>query len=177
MHRTGSRSTDARAAGSNSKYRVFMARIDRVGGLQQAREETHARGYAGGWTVSVHCHHQGLRPRYPLWSYRHVHTAAVEVRRVKRSNAVELEEQPKKVRARIVNHDRLRQSLSTCPVAIPNATRIEGLGGTSRDRKQASRCCAESAYEPSKCPRYPHPPQPPNSPQKVVRLPGTPRCR
>ena len=88
---------------SNSKYRVFHgANRPRWRGLQQAREETHARGYAGGWTVSVHCHHQGLRPRYPLWSYRHVHAAAVEVRRVKRSNAVELEEQPKKVRARIV---------------------------------------------------------------------------
>ena len=80
-----------------------MARIDRVGEVySKPAKKPMPAGTPGGWTVSVHCHHQGLRPRYPLWSYRHVHTAAVEVRRVKRSNAVELEEQPKKVRARIV---------------------------------------------------------------------------
>ena len=35
----------------------------------------------------------------PLWSYCHVHAAAVEVRRVEGPNVVELEEQAKKVRA------------------------------------------------------------------------------
>ena len=87
---------------SNSKYRVFHgANRPRWRGLQQAREETHARGYAGDGLSQSTAIIRGYAP-IPLWSYRHVHTAAVEVRRVKRSNAVELEEQPKKVRARIV---------------------------------------------------------------------------
>lgn len=106
----------------------------RCRGLQQAREETHACGYAGGWTESVHCHHQGLRPRYPLWSYRHVHAAAVEVRRVKSSNAVELEKQPQQIGAspgeisgKATHYDRLGKGLPACPVAVPHTTRIEGL--------------------------------------------------
>ena len=51
-----------------------------------------------GWTVPVHRHHQGLRPDTPR-SDRHVHAAAVEVRRVKGSNAVELEKQTQQIRA------------------------------------------------------------------------------
>ena len=70
-----------------------------AGADSRTREGNHACGYAGGWTVPVHRHHQGLRPRYPLGSDRHVHAAAVEVRRVKGSNAVELEKQTQQIRA------------------------------------------------------------------------------
>ena len=69
----GSRSTDARAAERNSKYRVFHgANRPRWRGLQQAREETHARGYAGdGLSQSTAIIR--ATPPIPLWSYRHTH--------------------------------------------------------------------------------------------------------
>ena len=88
------------AATANTVF--FMARIDRVGEVySKPAKKPMPAGTPGDGLSQSTAIIRGYAP-IPLWSYRHVQTAAVEVRRVKRSNAVKLEEQPKKVRARIV---------------------------------------------------------------------------
>ena len=103
VHRTRlplDRCPRSRAATANTVF--FMARIDRVGEVySKPAKKPMPAGTPGDGLSQSTAIIRGYAP-IPLWSYRHVHTAAVEVRRVKRSNAVELEEQPKKVRARIV---------------------------------------------------------------------------
>ena len=88
------------AATANTVF--FMARIDRVGEVySKPAKKPMPAGTPGDGLSQSTAIIRGYAPDTP-YGVIATYTAAVEVRRVKRSNAVELEEQPKKVRARIV---------------------------------------------------------------------------
>ena len=118
-----------------SEYLVYQAR--NTAAQEQTAEhakETMLAGTPGAGLFQSIVTIRGYAP-IPLGSDRHVHAAAVEVRRVKGSNAVELEKQTQQIRAsplevssKATYNDRLRESFTASPVAIPYTTRIEGFG-------------------------------------------------